>query len=141
MQPCTATISDDHGHVQCVFDDGHQGDHGAGFLRWDSDGDWYAVHAVAPPMASVYRERAHLLAHLAAVYPSHFQPDPGEPDWPVLFISLPTGQACWHIAPDDLDLFPHVADGGDTWDGHTTEVKYQRVDHATRIKAAGCWVA
>jgi hypothetical protein len=90
---------------------------------------------------SVYRGRAHLLAHLAACYPSHFQPDPAEPDWPVLFISFPTGQCCWHIAPADLDLFPHVANGGDTWDGHTTEIKYQRVDHATRIKAAGQWVA
>jgi len=91
--------------------------------------------------SDVYRERDLLLAHVAATYHSHFQTDPNEPDWPVLFISLPTGQACWHIAPDDLDLFPHVAAGGDTWDGHTTEVKYQRLDHATRIKAAGSWVA
>jgi hypothetical protein len=97
--------------------------------------------AVTDPSRGVYRERAHLLAHLAAIYPSHFQSDPAEPDWPVLFISLPTGQACWHIAPDDLDLFPHVAPGGDTWDGHTTELKYRRLDHATRIKAAGQWVA
>lgn len=89
----------------------------------------------------IYRERAHLLAHLAACYPSHFQSDPEAPDWPVLFISLPTGQACWHIAPEDLDLFPHVGEGGDTWDGHTTDEKYERLDHATRIKVAGTWVA
>ena len=31
-------------------------------------------------------------------------------------------------------------DGGDTWDGHTTEEKYRRVDHSARIKAAGTWV-
>ncbi len=89
---------------------------------------------------AVYRERSHLLALLAAHYPSHFQPDPQAPDWPVLYISLPTGQCCWHIGADDLELFPHVVGGGDTWDGHTTEEKYQRVDHAARIKAAGTWV-
>lgn len=244
----------------------------------------------------VYRERAHLLAHLAACYPSHFQSDPETPDWPVLFITIPalgtdpgptvrsrhgytisavdadlldrrwyvngrgyfkrqahlpepkgylhrviaerifgeipdgyevdhinrdpsdntrwnlrlatprvqrlnikrrsvrqrkngrwqalrndtgrqlslgtydteaeavqvvrvyrsnalheaiaagelktwTTQACWHINPDDLDLFSHVPEGLQTWDGHTTDEKYERLDHATRIKVAGTWVS
>lgn len=86
---------------------------------------------------SVYRERAHLLAHLATVYPAHLQPDPAEPDWPVLHVELPTGQACWHISEDDLDLFTHVrTDRFTAWDGHSTEEKYRRLDQATHQRAA-----
>lgn len=95
-------------------------------------------------MDSVYRERAHLLAHLAAVYDAHFETDDQELDWPVLHIDFPTGQCCWHINVDDLDLFTHVlVRGGNTWDGHTTEEKYQRVDHATRQRVLGreSWAA
>ncbi|MFJ3812572.1 hypothetical protein ACIPWE_40215 [Streptomyces sp. NPDC090073] len=90
---------------------------------------------------TIYRERAHLVAHLAAIYPSAIgYTDPEEPEWAVVNISLPTGQACWHIAPDDMDLFEHVTKANYVWDGHTTEQKYGRLDHATRIKAAGKWV-
>lgn len=86
---------------------------------------------------SVYRERAHLLAHLATVYPAHFEVDDHELNWPVLHINFPTGQCCWHINMDDLDLFTHVPTrDGSTWDGHTTEEKYRRVDEATRLKVA-----
>jgi len=90
---------------------------------------------------AAYRERAHLVAHLAALYSSVLVhgADPAEPDWPVLFISLPTGQASWHISPDDLDLFAHVPKGIDHWDGHTTDEKYQRLDAATHLKATGEW--
>jgi hypothetical protein len=84
------------------------------------------------PLAAVYRERAHLVAHLAAIYPSHIQPDPAEPDYLVLHLGLPTGQATWHIAPDDLDLFGHVrTDLNQDCDGHTTDEKYRRLDAHT----------
>lgn len=92
---------------------------------------------------TVYRERAHLVAHLAALYPSHIgHTDPEEPEWAVVTISLPTGQATWHIAPDDMELFGHVRTDivGDPWDGHDTSEKYRRLDHATRIQVAGEWV-
>lgn len=88
----------------------------------------------------VYRERAHLVAHLAAIYPSHIgYSDPEEPDWAVVFISLPTGQACWHVAPDDMDLFRHVrTDITESWDGHSTEEKYARLDaHTTQLAHKG----
>lgn len=42
--------------------------------------------------------------------------DPTEPAWPVVFIELPTGQVSWHL--------PHHAQ---SWDGHTTEEKYDRI--------------
>lgn len=80
---------------------------------------------------AAYRERAHLVALLARQYPSHIgHTDPFAPDWAVLTVELPTGQACWHIAPTDMDLVqhvqptPHYARG---WDGHDTDEKYRRI--------------
>lgn len=45
-----------------------------------------------------------------------FRFDPKEPEWPVAFIELPTGQVSWHLAPHPVE-----------WDGHTTEQKYERI--------------
>ncbi|NYV72959.1 hypothetical protein [Streptomyces sp. UH6] len=80
---------------------------------------------------TVYRERAHLVAHLAALYPSHIgRTDTDEPEWSVVTIETPTGQMCWHISDDDLDLFTHVQPTNRicrAWDGHTTDEKYGRL--------------
>src|SRR5690606_39189045 len=45
----------------------------------------------------------------------------------------PAGQLTWHLAPNDLDLFPHVPVVAPDhprarWDGHTTPEKYRRLD-------------
>jgi hypothetical protein len=89
----------------------------------------------------VYRERAHLLAHLATIYPAHIQPDTSDPEWPILYITFPTGQCRWHLNETDLDLFSHVrTDIYESWDGHTTDEKYERVDRATRLIARGTWI-
>lgn len=84
---------------------------------------------------TVYRERAHLVALLAAIYPSTWNVDPQEPDWRVVYVDLPTGQASWHISPNDTDLFKHVfgKDASGIWDNHSTEVKYDRIDKLTYI--------
>lgn len=42
--------------------------------------------------------------------------DPSEPEWPVAFIELPTGQVSWHLEQ-------HFKE----WDGHSTEEKYERI--------------
>ena len=86
----------------------------------------------------LYRERHHLIAHVAALYPSVMvlNADPAEPDWPVLYITLPTGQVSWHIAPADMDLFRHVPVGAARWDGHDVTEKYRRLDeHTQRLTA------
>lgn len=89
---------------------------------------------------SPYRERAFLVAHLAAQYFSVITyNDPDEPDWPVIYIETPAGQLSWHLSPDDLDLFNHVIRVGPdsiTWDGHTTEEKYQRLAKLTSEAAS-----
>lgn len=107
----------------------------------DPDGDFHEF--AGDPVAALnagYRERAHLVALLAADYPSYIgHTDPAEPDWAVVTVELPTGQACWHIAPADMDLFRHVriAIGRDRpWDGHSTEEKYRRIADLARSRSA-----
>ncbi len=41
--------------------------------------------------------------------------DPAEPDWPVVYIELPTGQVSWHMPAHPV-----------SFDGHSTEEKYSR---------------
>lgn len=107
----------------------------------DEDGDYYEI--TGDPMAALnaaYRERAHLVAQMATQYPSHIgHSDPESPDWAVVTIEMPTGQACWHIAPDDMDLFAHVEPTPQSargWDGHDTDEKYARVRKLTADRAA-----
>jgi hypothetical protein len=42
--------------------------------------------------------------------------DPNEPEWPVVYIDLPTGQVSWHM--------PQYAG---EWDNHDTPEKYHRI--------------
>lgn len=82
-----------------------------------------------------YRERAHLVALLAALHPAHIgYTDPTAIDWLVVTIETPTGQMSWHIAERDRDLFEHVQlvpAEHNVWDGHTTEQKYARMRRLT----------
>jgi len=49
-------------------------------------------------------------------------------DWPVLYVSTPAGQVSWHI-PKAEAAHSRIALGvyGQPWDGHSTELKYQRL--------------
>ncbi len=88
-------------------------------------------------MRDAYRQRAHLVALLASMYPSTIgHTDASCPEYAVVIVRFPTGQATWHIAPDDLDLFEHVTKTDvDLWDGHTTEQKYAVIDAYARANA------
>ncbi len=87
------------------------------------------TEAVAPELRAVYRERARLVAYLAACYPSVLCPasDVDDDGWSIVYVSTPRGQMSWHISPADLILFGHVPVGAAEWDGHTTEEKYERL--------------
>lgn len=63
--------------------------------------------------------------------------DPKDPDWPVLFVDLPTGQCSWHLSPlSRRDLAGDIQDDPTwIWDGHTTEEKYRRLDEWSRSLA------
>lgn len=90
-----------------------------------------------------YRERARLLAWLAALHPAALAPAPDvdEPGWQILYLNPAAGgQMSWHIAPRDADLFTHVQrvpveHPRARWDGHTTEEKYQRIGALTQLLA------
>lgn len=41
--------------------------------------------------------------------------DPAEPEWPVAYVELPSGQVSWHMPQHDRPF-----------DGHSTEEKYRR---------------
>lgn len=86
---------------------------------------------------AVYRERAHLVAALAAHYPAEMHEDPDDEDWAIIYVKLPTGQASWHLSPQDQDLFPHIKYGGTfEWDEHTTDEKYRRIrEHTAQFSA------
>lgn len=88
-----------------------------------------------PEVARVYRERAHLVAYLAAVYPSAIvhDADPEAPGWAIIYVHTPQGQMSWHLSGDDLDLFGHVSRSTtERWDGHSTDGKYERLAACTQ---------
>ncbi|MFI1701986.1 hypothetical protein ACH419_39400 [Streptomyces bobili] len=93
-----------------------------------------------------YRERAHLVALLAAMTDGAvitYAPDIEEPGWQIVYLTLGGHQCSWHIAPRDADLFQHVErvaalDVRALWDGHTTEEKYERIAAWTSDLAQQC---
>lgn len=93
------------------------------------------LDALYDQLDATYRERAHLVAHLAALHPSHIgRTDPTTPDWAVVTVETPAGQMTWHIAERDIDLFTHVQPTNRIcrgWDGHTTDEKYARMRDLT----------
>lgn len=83
----------------------------------------------------LYREREHLVAHLAAIYPSVMVPATVD-QWAIVYIVLPGNrQFSRHIAAENLDLFTHVTTttqrGETIWDGHTHAEGYKRLQFAT----------
>jgi len=78
----------------------------------------------------VYRDR-NLLAQLAAVLAQQCGlhvgtgVDAEEPDWPVIYIDLPSGQVSWHVPRGELvaRLKPY----GQEWDGHPGPEKERRI--------------
>src|ERR1041385_9259863 len=106
---------------------GHQGD----------------INRLTTERDGAYRERAHLLALLAALHPSVIAPAPDvdEDGWQILYLTSGGTQASWHMAPRDADLCAHVEhvpadDRRAQWDGHTTEQKYTHIgQHASQLYA------
>ncbi len=91
-----------------------------------------AAVALRKTKDAAYAERDRLVALLASFFPSSVEQHLGaewEDDWRnVVFIDLPTGQVTWHIHDSELPLFAHVPRSqGRKWDGHTNDVKWNRV--------------
>lgn len=114
-------------------------------------GAWWAhlldnVRGAPAELNEAYRERANLLAWLAAIHPSVVAPatDVDEPGWHLLYLRTSTGgwQLTWHIHPRDHELCKRVEhvpadDPRAQWDGHTTDQKYRRIrSHVAFINLA-----
>lgn len=99
---------------------------------------------------AAYTERNQLVAALARILPKtlahrewaipkdapaiawlaeHDPTDAGwDPGWrTIVFIEGPTGQLSWHLHDSDVPLFDGLPRGPNSWDGHTTPEKYERV--------------
>jgi hypothetical protein len=51
-----------------------------------------------------------------------------DPEWrTIVFIDGPTGQLSWHLHDSDVPLFDGLPRGPNSWDGHSTPEKYERV--------------
>ena len=78
-----------------------------------------------------YTERNKLVALLSKLFPSGTKRTAIEgwsEDWHgCVYIDLPTGQASWHYHDSQAHLFAHLPPYAGTWDGHTTEQKYERI--------------
>jgi hypothetical protein len=98
------------------------------------------IDALAAERDKAYRERADLVAYLAACYPSAILTDAAEPDWPIVYIQTPAGQLSWHVARTDIGAFAHVPPTDEaTWDGHDTPEKYRRLAELVRTVATGIY--
>lgn len=93
---------------------------------------------------SAYAERNKLVAALSKVFPSSLERHPDidrtwEDDWRwIVMFDLPTGQVSWHIHDSELGMFGHLPRERSThhsWDGHTTEEKYDRLQALKKSKS------
>lgn len=87
-----------------------------------------------------YAERNKLVAALSKLFPSGLAETaiPGwDPEWRwCVFVTLPTGQASWHIRESERPMFAHLpVSRGNLWDGHTTEEKYRRLAGLSSVPA------
>jgi hypothetical protein len=97
-------------------------------LGWFANAIEAGRDAGARGLDLAYRERNEVVAVLAALFPSWVGVDPAEPDWPVIYVELPTGQVSWHVSFTDLrDLFARIPSRDRPWDGHTREVRTSRL--------------
>ncbi|MFC7344887.1 NUDIX domain-containing protein [Saccharopolyspora griseoalba] len=111
-----------------------------------------AVEAIRPHLAGsdlagdsdqvreLYRERAHLVAVLAAQFPARIAyNDPREPTLPVLYLDTTAGQVSYHLNPEDVALFGHVpvVDGdisSAVWDRHNKATALQRLRQLAQLE-------
>lgn len=108
-----------------------------------------------------YWERNQLVAALSKIFPAWLERHPdADKDWDddwrtIVFIEIPTveleakfiqggfmikhkRQLSWHIHDSEKDWFNHLDwKEGNSWDGHSTEEKYRRLEN---IKRPWWWI-
>ena len=102
------------------------------------------LHAETASKDVAYEERNRLVALLSSLYPASLERHPPtdtewEDDWRwIVFIEFPGGQATWHIHDSHLSMFDHLDRNlGWVWDGHTTKLKYERIEEMVKPQPRG----
>ncbi|MGW7085044.1 hypothetical protein ACWGH2_16350 [Streptomyces sp. NPDC054871] len=114
--------------------------------RWKRHADSFARQATNAEQDrdGIERERAHLLAWLAALHPATTVITPATDvdaeGWHYLYITAGGWQMGWPIAPAYLPLFQRVryvkpSDPRAQWDGHGSDQRYQRMRQHVRLLA------
>lgn len=85
---------------------------------------------------AAYLERNKLVALLASLFPSGIARTVIEgwsEDWHgCVYIDFPGFQASWHYHDSQAYLFEHLPPYEGSWDGHTTEEKYEKIVELAR---------
>lgn len=85
---------------------------------------------------AAYLERNKLVALLASLFPSGIAKTAIEgwsEDWHgCVYIDFPGFQASWHYHDSQAYLFEHLPPYEGSWDGHTTEEKYEKIVELAR---------
>jgi len=80
-----------------------------------------------------YWERNQLIVLLTKIYPSYITAHPQEDkEWDkewrwIVCIDFPNSQGYWHIHDSEFHYFKHLTQKDNTWGGHSTEEKYERI--------------
>jgi len=90
-----------------------------------------------------YWERNQLVLYLSKIFPSWKERHPDEDiEWEndyknIIFIQFPEGLFSWHISDSELDYFKHLKfKVGNSWNGTTTQEKYQTMNKFRSKKIA-----
>lgn len=99
--------------------------------------DPVSLAAIQDQLDAVYAERNRLVALLARIYPSGIGKtdiEGWDPEWHnVVYIDSPMGQLSWHFHDRDAWMFSDLDFYPGTWDGHSTELKYERLASIWRL--------
>ena len=80
---------------------------------------------------AAYTERNQLVALLASMFPSGIAKtaiEGWDDEWHgCIYIDFPWGQASWHYHDSQAEMFQHLPEYMGSWDGHTTEQKYEAI--------------
>jgi hypothetical protein len=95
-------------------------------------------HTARNDKDEAYRQRNHLVAALAHIYPSGIRRSNIEgwsPDWHgCVYIDLPSGQISYHYHDSHAHLFADLPPYIEDWDGHDKETVHQRLGAIRAMK-------
>jgi len=109
----------------------------AAAVRGEAEARIAVLERLVTEKNAVYSERNKAVAALAFMAvragfkagTRQHEGDEWEADWrTVLFIDLPTGQVSWHFHDSEAGLLKGLPEYDGTWDGHSPEEKYARLD-------------